>query len=240
MGRSPIRTHPVSGKRIGPEHSALYIANEMAVVHNCIIRGLNAIYLQAHLVRETQDIQDFQDLIYAWRKWVQAHHSLVDDAMFPMLADAAGRPGLLQESSDQHQEFVSGIDQLLELSLDQVSGYSYRRVRGLINFFAPAMHRHFADEVEALVTLKEFDSSALMNAYSKAEEGIRHIDDEAKARIFPLALGVRDVAYEGGNAWPNFPPAMEKDIIHRLVPLHAGAWRFLPCEFDGQVRPSPM
>ncbi|KAK4499660.1 hypothetical protein PRZ48_010178 [Zasmidium cellare] len=206
----------------------------MAVVHNCILRGLNAIYLQAHLVIEEQDIKDFQYLIHAWCKWVQAHHSLEDDAMFPMLAEAAGNPGLLQESSDQHQEFVSGIDQLLELSLDQVSGYSPRRVRGLIDYFAPAMHRHFADEVEALLTLRPFDSAALMQAYSKAEEGIRHIDDEAKARIFPLALGLRDVAYEGGNDWPHFPLEMEEDVVDRLVPLHAGAWKFLPRDFTGE------
>lgn len=73
-----------------------------------------------------------------------------------------------------------GIEQLHHLSKSDTSEYSSDDVRGLIDRFAPAMHEHLSDEIDALLALKEYDHAGLMKAYEKSEERIHGIVDEAK------------------------------------------------------------
>ena len=48
------------------EHSAIYIANEMAFAHNAMIRGINSIYNQAAHVENIRNIVDFMFFVRAW------------------------------------------------------------------------------------------------------------------------------------------------------------------------------
>ncbi|OTB09154.1 hypothetical protein M426DRAFT_316448 [Hypoxylon sp. CI-4A] len=73
---TPSQTQPLS-------HTALHIANETAHVHNAMLRGLNALYLQAPFVREPADIADFMFLVQAWSGWVLDHHELKEGVMIP-------------------------------------------------------------------------------------------------------------------------------------------------------------
>ncbi|KAI1825252.1 hypothetical protein F4861DRAFT_202587 [Xylaria intraflava] len=73
-------------------HPALNIANQMAHIHNAMIRGLNAIYLQAPHVRQTQDITDLLFLTQSWSAWLLDHHDLKEGTMFPGFEAALGVP----------------------------------------------------------------------------------------------------------------------------------------------------
>lgn len=119
-------------------------------------------------------------MIYAWCAWVKEHHLLEDDVMFPSFEQAAGKPGLLQKSCDQHQDFILGLEELHRLSETDASEYSSDKIRTLIENFAPAMHKHLSEEIDALIAMKEYDHAALMSAYEKSEERIHGIGDEAK------------------------------------------------------------
>ncbi|KAI1812636.1 hypothetical protein GGS20DRAFT_522869 [Poronia punctata] len=83
----PSRTHNVS-------HPALYIANELSHIHNAMIRGLNAIYIQTSHVQEPQDIADLLFLAKSWARWVSDHHVFKERVLFPefekILAISAG------------------------------------------------------------------------------------------------------------------------------------------------------
>ncbi|KAI0406547.1 hypothetical protein F4802DRAFT_558206 [Xylaria palmicola] len=73
-------------------HPALYIANEIAQIHNAMLRGLNAIYLQAPHVRQTQDIADFSFFAQSWSKWLLDHHDLKESVMLPGFEAALSVP----------------------------------------------------------------------------------------------------------------------------------------------------
>ncbi|KAI5922733.1 hypothetical protein F4810DRAFT_711323 [Camillea tinctor] len=65
-------------------HPALHIANEMAHTHNAMLRGLNAIYLQApHVTAADDDVADLLFLARAWSAWALDHHVLKQTAMLP-------------------------------------------------------------------------------------------------------------------------------------------------------------
>ncbi|KAI1416157.1 hypothetical protein F5Y13DRAFT_128301 [Hypoxylon sp. FL1857] len=73
---TPSRTQPIT-------HPALHIANELSHTHNAMLRGLNALYLQAPFVSLDADVADFLFLIQIWSGWVLDHHSLKENAMMP-------------------------------------------------------------------------------------------------------------------------------------------------------------
>ncbi|KAI0842491.1 hypothetical protein F5Y06DRAFT_128659 [Hypoxylon sp. FL0890] len=87
---SPSRTQHIT-------HPALHIANELACTHNAMLRGLNALYLQAPFVRQPADIADFLFLTRIWSGWVLDHHGLKESTMIPGFETALGlEPGSLE------------------------------------------------------------------------------------------------------------------------------------------------
>jgi hemerythrin-like domain-containing protein len=76
-------------------------ASHMAVVHNVILRGYNSIYKQAQHIRP-HDVCDFLGYSKAWIDMVLGHHHSEEAVLFPMLADAAGIPGLMDTDKDEH------------------------------------------------------------------------------------------------------------------------------------------
>ncbi|KAI1501490.1 hypothetical protein F5X99DRAFT_409074 [Biscogniauxia marginata] len=77
-------------------HPALHIANEIAHTHNAMLRGLNAIFLQAPHVRQPADVADLMFLTQAWSAWLLDHHELKETAMLPGFEGVLGlEPGAL-------------------------------------------------------------------------------------------------------------------------------------------------
>ena len=75
----------------------------MAHSHNCLLRGLNAICLQAPHVPEpgqprcsSQDVRDLLYYVAYWVKTVEWHYHTEETVMFPGIEEFAGEPGLLQ------------------------------------------------------------------------------------------------------------------------------------------------
>ncbi|KAI0856501.1 hypothetical protein F4860DRAFT_401433 [Xylaria cubensis] len=81
----PSRTQQIT-------HPALHIANEIAHIHNAMLRGLNAIYLQAPYVQKPQDITDLSFLTRSWSTWLLDHHDLKEGTMLPGFEAALGLP----------------------------------------------------------------------------------------------------------------------------------------------------
>ncbi|KAI0522013.1 hypothetical protein F5B22DRAFT_643594 [Xylaria bambusicola] len=89
-------------------HPALHIANEITLIHNAMIRGLNSIFLQHHHVRQTQDIADLLFLTQSWSTWLLDHHQLKENIMLPGFEAALGVPaGTLTMSTTPSPSVVS-------------------------------------------------------------------------------------------------------------------------------------
>ncbi|KAI0393280.1 hypothetical protein F5Y17DRAFT_315159 [Xylariaceae sp. FL0594] len=90
--QTPSATQSVS-------HPALYIANDLAHIHNAMLRGLNAIYLQAPHVQLERDIADLLFLARAWSGWVLDHHERKEGVLLPSFEAVLGlAPGTLCSS----------------------------------------------------------------------------------------------------------------------------------------------
>jgi hypothetical protein len=73
----------------------------MAVVHNVILRGYNSIYKQAPLIHK-RDVRDFLGYCAAWVEMVLGHHLSEETVLFPMLAEGAGVPDLMDTDKNEH------------------------------------------------------------------------------------------------------------------------------------------
>ncbi|KAI1085269.1 hypothetical protein F5B20DRAFT_137495 [Whalleya microplaca] len=73
-------------------HPALHIANELAHTHNAMLRGLNAIYLQAPHVHQPTDVSDLLFLTQSWSAWVLDHHNVKETSMLPGFEAVLGLP----------------------------------------------------------------------------------------------------------------------------------------------------
>lgn len=87
--------------------------------HNCLLRGLNAIVLQAPCIpsagRTNYNEEDVKDLLFfveSWVKMVDHHHHTEETCMFPEIEQLANEPGLLSHPQHQHEEFHDGLESL--------------------------------------------------------------------------------------------------------------------------------
>jgi hypothetical protein len=224
------------------DHPAHYIANEMAYAHNAMIRGLNAIYLQApHVPQECAE--DFLFLISSWCTWVMHHHNMEESAMFPGFESVSGViKGSLQGNIDQHHAFSDGLETLHRYATTTPPSslsFSGERIQAHIDNFAKPFHEHLTDEIETLWAMDSVaaDSSAsqkLLKIYKECEANAGRQD---KFVVPPMVLGLCDRTFEGGNNWPVLPTGATYIVHYILGGRHRGAWRFLPSDSWRNPRP---
>ncbi|GLA33272.1 hypothetical protein AnigIFM63309_000095 [Aspergillus niger] len=226
---TPSKTQDIS------KHEALYIANEMAFAHNAMLRGLNALYLQAEQITESQDIADYLVFLRSWAGWVSHHHTLEEEQMFPQFEGVMKKPNFLEGNVNEHHAFQPILKQLLAYGTDtKPTEYKASTVRSLIEQMAPSFREHLANEITSLMSMEPYDGPALLKVYKECEAEAGKQD---KNVIPPMVLGLRDITFEGGNQWPTMPPFSTHFVHYLFARKHAGAWRFLPSDTWGNPRP---
>lgn len=162
-----ISTHPFSKDT---SHSAYYVATQMALAHNSILRGLNAIYIQApHIPRDA--IQDFLTYCQCWCESMHHHHDGEEEKFFPSIEKISGVKGLMEKNVEQHRAFTPGFEAFQEYaSTCRVEEYQGARVRCLIEAFGEPLSRHLYDEIDTLWALDKYDSDRIRQAYKDFEK----------------------------------------------------------------------
>ncbi|KAI0102840.1 hypothetical protein GGR51DRAFT_526386 [Nemania sp. FL0031] len=229
MGPSLSFKHRPRQRTFG--HAAYYIANEMAFAHNAMIRGLNAIYLQAPHVTK-KDASDFLFFVATWSAWILHHHDLEETSMFPKLEAVPGiKQGQLSRNTNQHELFVGGLKSLNQYATKTTAAaYDGKRVHELIDAFAHHMTKHLADEIGTLWALdccEKGKEKNLLKIYNDAEA---EAGKQSKTAVPPMVLGLCDKTFEGGNDWPVMPPGAAYIVHYIFSWWHRGAWRFLPSD----------
>lgn len=214
-------------------HPAHYIANEMAFAHNAMLRGLNAIYLQApNVPSNSVDASDFLFFVVAWSDWILHHHILEETQMFPGFEAVEGmKAGHLQDNVDQHHAFSEGLTALSEYAKSTSAGdYDGPKVVELINAFGDTLREHLADEIGTLWAMEAVPSprsAELLAVYKRCEA------EASKQDMFtvpPMVMGLCDTTFQGGNDWPKLPWGAGFIVNWVFAGRHKGAWRFLPCD----------
>lgn len=76
-------------------------ASHMCMLHNCIIRGFNSIWLQAPHITDV-DKADFIGYSLTWHKFVKSHHDDEEENLFPKVEDQLADKKVWAESHIEH------------------------------------------------------------------------------------------------------------------------------------------
>ena len=161
-------------------HEAYYVAVEMAYAHNGVIRGLNAIYLQApHVPRnESTTVRDFLIYCQCWCESMHHHHDVEEETFFPAVERVAKSPGLMEHNVEQHRAFTPGFEAFYEyVRVCKTGDYEGQKIKDLIEAFAQPLMQHLYDEIDTLRALDKYDGKQVRQAYDKMDQLMRATDN---------------------------------------------------------------
>ena len=236
-------------------HGANYAATQMALAHNGIIRGLNAIYLQSIALPfgNPTIVQDFLTYCQCWCESMHHHHDVEEETFFPSIEKLTSQPGLMSDNVEQHRAFTPGFEAFQEYVRTCPMGeYDGKKIRSLIEAFAEPLTQHLRDEIDTLRALDKYESEKVRQAYNQMDKLMRESDNVRiilhthpsidvadrlytdcdmfwQQRIVPLVFGTADNTFEGGrHDFPAVPFFVPYIIHHVFERKNRGAWRFNP------------
>lgn len=145
----------------GKAHGSRYLAQQMTHLHNMLLRVLNSIYNQAPYVSTPSDIKDFLSLVNHWRDELDHHHLTEEKCFFPAVEAATGLKGIMEANVEQHHLFEPGLEALGKYATEtSVEDYDGKKLQAIIDEFGVILSKHLNEEIETLISLKEYDDKA--------------------------------------------------------------------------------
>jgi len=238
-------------------------ASEMSCLHNCIIRGINSIYLQARNVAPTKisaitpdnkaDIQirdDFVDYAKEWSSFVHLHHSVEESHMFPFIESATGVKGIMDKNVEQHRLFDDGLERYNKyLERVQTPPQGTERVGEdkflygpefveIIESFASILCSHLYEEIGTLISLRVYDGMLNLDQILQ-DEGEKAMKSASMTGVIQFAFHNLDADFEGG-LYKNFPPApwfIKFLCVYILWIPNRRMWKFSYSNSASKLRP---
>ena len=235
----PLIATPFGPHDVSKEHSSCVIAQNMAHIHNCLLRCLNAIYVQAPNVSSPQDIKDLLQLVSLWHDEIEHHHSTEEEIFFPDVEKLTGQKGIMEGNVEQHHLFEPGMAALKKYATQTtVEEYDATKLQAVIDSFGDILQQHLNDEIQTLLSLKIYDSKKLQACWDRTHE---HVLKTCNQKVqLPILLGSFDVNFEGKATPPSFPWFLPYLVHYWFARQYNASWRFLPCNFWGHPRALPF
>jgi hypothetical protein len=217
------------------------VATEMVCVHNMLIRGLNAIYLQAPSI-SPKDEQSFLHFTEQWLKVLHSHHHGEEEDFFPLLERLTGEKGIMDANVEQHHAFEKGVSKFetyICACLNGTEKYNGIKVTEIVDEFGLILREHLADEIPTLLGLRRFGDKLACLKQMFEKEGEKHMKEVGMFSGAVWCLAVHDFGYENG-IHRNFPPApgIILWVLRNLAWwLHSDWWKFAPCDRQGELKP---
>ena len=150
-------------------HAAIDGATEMAHLHNCLLRGLNSVYLQAPKVSKESDVKDLLFYVTTWTKLLHHHHHEEETFFFPSLEKLAKDPNLMQDSEREHREFAAALATLQRYAEEtDAEAYRWEDLKRVIDDLVPSLKKHLYNEIKVLQNLQHLDSVELRKCMEAA------------------------------------------------------------------------
>ncbi|RFU27023.1 hypothetical protein B7463_g9300, partial [Scytalidium lignicola] len=229
------------------ETGSSHAATEMALVHNVLIRVLNAFYLQAKNIdaNNKKDVEDFVGFMSSWSLTLHAHHDSEEEVAYPLLNKYIGIENYMEPNIDQHRAFGPGLqafDEYLQSVKEGKEKYDVVKVQKLVDGFAPILVSHLTDEVNFISGLEKYEDKIDWKTYEKVigDHAVKGGNTEFEV---PLMATNIDLTFEKGlheKHWPPWP--WFAGLMFRLVfiPKHKGYWRFSTCDSKGMPKELPF
>ncbi|KAF5856620.1 hypothetical protein ETB97_007093 [Aspergillus alliaceus] len=147
----------------------------MALVHNQILRALNAAHNHCLTVElGTQAAQDFLIVNQCIVDVLESHHDMEEERLFPALEKILNQPGAMEGNRQEHQAFH---DELLEFHsyvfTTDSQGYHGATIKAKTEALGPLVEEHLHNEVPLLYDLHVIDSEALTSLWKDAMNGYK-------------------------------------------------------------------
>lgn len=134
------------------------MALEMVTVHNCLIRGINSVYLQCiNVERSSASVPAFIKYASVWGQILHTHHSTEEKWIFPEIEAIVGEKGVMDVNIQQHHAFEEGVNEYAAYLKNAENGeekYDGTKLKNIVDSFMPVLRQHLQDEI---LTLKDFD-----------------------------------------------------------------------------------
>ncbi|QDS76348.1 hypothetical protein FKW77_002958 [Venturia effusa] len=243
-GPFPLIPTPFGGRDVSNEHGSHLLAQQMSLLHNCILRVLNAIYNQAPHVKSKKDVKAFLQLAKLWHDELVQHHQVEEQFFFPKIEEITGVMNFMAQSVDQHQSFATGVAALFNYSImTSINDYRATDLQNIIHSFGENLQTHLHDEIHALLSLEKYNSTALCKAWEDTHQYVLKTCDN-KVQL-PMLLGSMDRTYGLTPSSNGVAPTLEISwYMYYLVEYwfsrkYKASWKFLPCNTWGMPRDLP-
>jgi hemerythrin-like domain-containing protein len=171
---TPFRLIASTGVNIRPDiplgHYCRRNAQLMALSHNTMFRGLNAIYHHSQLVHpSTQAASDLLFYCTVVHDFIHEHHTIEETVYFSAIEAASGIPGLMSHNVEQHRQLEKGLDAFKKYADETpASAYSADLLRQLIDDLAGPLETHLYEEIPTILDLHDkIDSETMFKIYRK-------------------------------------------------------------------------
>ncbi|PGH06510.1 hypothetical protein GX51_02334 [Blastomyces parvus] len=225
---------------IPPGHFAITAAQNMAHLHNVIIRGFNASYNQCLAVKpDTVDASDFLFYNQGLYKSIKSHHDVEEDITFPSLVKLTGVQDIMDKNIQEHKDFDHGLELFRTFVFEtDPKSYDGKKLQEIMDIMFPILHTHLVGEIGTLLDLAKYDSKKLEEWWadtSKKARGDLDVFQDA-----PLMLGCIDSTFRldgDPRPFPPIPAPIKYLSKYVLEWRYSGRWRFNPCDTFGKPRP---
>jgi hypothetical protein len=170
-------------------HAAYYVATQMALAHNGIIRGLNSIYLQATRLprNDTKTARDFLTYCQCWSESMHHHHDAEEKEFFPIIETISGIKGLMTQNVEQHRAFTPGFEEFEGYCRTcPPAEYDGEKLKRLVEGFAEPLTKHLYDEIQTLRALDKYDSVRIRQAYQRFEKSLMATDNVSLVYVLDI------------------------------------------------------
>lgn len=183
-----------------------------------------------------------------WGLWVQYYHELRRDQIYPQFEAALQMPGCISSNLGGELDISPSLTRLLQY---------VQTTHPMPETFNPPLFQELIKEVGVIFQshmttvisiLKDIPRICSESGSARAAFGASKISQIYKARnreasaamdpniVPPMLMRMRDTTCDGGNNWPGLPLVAVHAISDKLSKIHAGAWRFLPCNVWGKPK----
>ncbi|KAH6644840.1 hypothetical protein C7974DRAFT_299676 [Boeremia exigua] len=237
-GPIPLITTPDSQTSTEDQDQFTHAATEMALVHNCVIRALNCIYIQSPHVPASEHT-NFLSFSLATHTGLTLHHDGEESIFFPELQKLTGETTLMQDNIAGHRAFEAPFaawGAWLNTCLAGTTRFSAARNTALMDAFIPPLTAHLHDEIPTLLALRRFGAALDLQAMF-AREAKTVMGGMRKRTVLPVFLSNHDRAFEGGmHVFPPLPAPVVWVLGSVCGRVKAEWWKFGACGFDGVAR----
>jgi hemerythrin-like domain-containing protein len=178
-GPFPLIPTPFGARDVSKEHGSKFLAQQMAHIHNCILRVLNAVYNQAPYVKTEKGIVAFLQLVRLWHNELEHHHQTEEICLFPRIEQLTGEKNVMEGNVEQHHQFEPGLKALHKYATEtSVKDYNAEDLRKILKGFGDILQTHLNDEINTLLSLEKYDSNKLKKAWNETHKYVLKTCDE--------------------------------------------------------------